>query len=281
MENLPAKPDDLSDLAITYLADEFTADKLVKFTVGQGSPEKGKVGHFNGSDGRSLETIENVSFISKNPSRALFYGYGARNKNARCASDDAINPATDRLELQPLTSKEMGGCAECPMGMWSSDGQERDIWASELKEKLAKELGYKNFESSKPLCQYIENLLFLDDTGAPFVLQVAKHNSKESERLMTLVKTLAMRMKAPGWALQFTLGLKPIDGPGNRHLITFSQSKDWKSLSLEQAKDRQFTVKLLKSSGQKMIADKHAAQDAQHFKEARETQPQESQEVPF
>lgn len=273
-ELVPKPANELAEFAAEYLAEEgFGLDSFPKYTVGQGSPKVGKVGHFNLQDGTAIETLSAVSFLMKLSSRVLFHGRNIRNKNARCASDDGINPAVERLERGPVNSIENGGCRSCPAAVWSADGTDADIFNSDFKDLLAKDIGYPQFDPKKPLCTYTENLILVGPDDKPFIIQVAKHNLKVVEQLQMMLKTMALKMRAPGWALQFDLSLIPMKGEGNRHLIVFSQSKDWKTISGTQAKDRKFIVDLVKRSGAQVVAAKHAAQDAAYIREAREAPP--------
>lgn len=257
MSNLVAKSE-MESLAAEYLAEQ----KLnpLKVTIGQGSPEKGKVGHFNFESGESTLKLEGVSFVASMPSNVLFHGQGSRIKSAACASDDGFLPAPRILE--PVSQS----CHGCYAISWSQDGDENTQFKQELGEKFGHK-GQASFDPKKPLCTAMINAYFLDSVGMPFSLQVHKHNLARIKDLSGLVQIMAAKNKAPGFALAFDLYLEPIEGKGNRNKLMFSKSSDWKVVSIEEAKSRVSLVKMIKEMGSGALAEKHAALDSVHQKQ--------------
>lgn len=261
MANEIAVSNEMEEMARRELMD--TLKSFPKVTVGQGSPSKGKkVGHFNFESGESLEKIEGVTFVFNHPSNVLFHGQNSKKKNAACGSDDGINPS-ERFQ-NPVTAINQGGCRNCPAMRWSSGQSDEEVHDSEFKRILSVELGYPSFQPHKPLCTYTENLVFFDKNGALFELQVTKHNLDPLKKLKMLVQAMVIKRRVPAIALTMDIWLTPVEGQGNRHLLQFSKSDDWKTVDIETVKSRAFLASVIKREAPKMMALKHAEADAVH-----------------
>jgi hypothetical protein len=230
--------------------DEYTQGLMAGFeppkvTIGMGSPQQGKVGHFNFTTGESLQILPGVVLLGIIKGWVLYGGKGK--KPARCASDDGLVPAM-RI-ANPISTT----CDACPANKWGED---------ELKDMIMQETG-QDAKGEKPICNNTRSVTLADSNGFPLILTVKTHNSKIVDDFLSLgVLQNAKRLKVHPLACAFDITLEAIPGQGNRYKMKF---ENWRGLTNEELAERQVLFNIFGGKkAEKIVSEIHARQDQEN-----------------
>lgn len=220
---------------------------------------KGKSGHFNYSNGKSVEMIESVKLIVPKKTRVLYQGEG----RARCKSDNYYHPSG--YVKDPISNN----CMTCPASQWGENDP--------TKVALARELGVKDV--NKPLCNETFNLLMADQNWMPFFAQFQKTQLKlVSEQLFSRIRYDYNHV--PPYAVAFDMRLKKIQsGMNNYYVVQFDSFR-----VLDEYGPGEKLYNSFSSRVQEILARDHETMDTQYDK-AKDVTPEmgfdPNEEIPF
>ena len=251
--------------SVQALANEFWGEmdsgdfKIPRVSIGQPTTKqaKGKPGHFNYSNGKSIELIENVKLILPKKTRVLYQG----NNRARCKSDNFYQPSA--YVQDPISND----CLKCPAAQWG----DRD----RVKVALAEELQVKDVE--KPLCSETYNLLMADGNWMPFWANFQKAQLKiVGEQLFSRLRYDYNHV--PPYGVAFDMRLKKIEnGMNSYYTVTFDSFR-----VLDSYEPGAKLYQALSKRAQEILAQEHENMDRAHDQAASEPPGFDAnEEIPF
>lgn len=236
--------------------------------VGQPTSRGGaKIGMFNYQnkpDWEPSDKIEHVVLLKAVRTRVL---YGPTFESpARCGSDN-FNFPSSRIK-NPISNS----CNHCPASQWV---ESLDNMGYDVREQLIAELKPKK-TGNAPLCATTYNLIVVDKRMFPFVLQAQRTQIKNVDN------NLINRLRFSGqriFAQAFDISLRKMEtADGSWYEYSFDNFRQ-----TENVDEYQKFHSMFKTSGEQVLAEQHAAMDAEKLA----AQPQgansewQDEEIPF
>ena len=237
--------------------------------IGQATSRgKVKIGAFNYQDRPDWEPTEKIehAVLLKVVRTRVLYGKTFESP-ARCGSDD-FNKPSQRIK-NPVSSS----CHLCPASQWVEN---LDYDGADVRDALINELTPKKVTNA-PLCTTTYNLIVVDKRMFPFVLQAQRTQIKNVDiNLINRLRFSGQRI----FAQAFDLGLRKIENSdGTWYEYTFENFRP-----SENVEEFQRFHSMFKTSGEQVLAEQHAAMDAEKLAAEKQGANQtwdDSEEIPF